>query len=178
MNSNRFIIVGVALSVLMSAASLAWQAKRASEKSPFAALEKPLQISELDYRLLKAEFYALRPFVPLNKGIEPPEQIRLLRPEMKTIGILISLEPAQLPSNFDERKRLFTEVAQNSAVWAAVAMGIQSKFFEVRFSDPQKLIAAMNKDPGMDTDTSMAGVVAVYKDGKLTMRWVLAKNVK
>jgi hypothetical protein len=39
MKANRFVVVGVILSVIMSAAALAWQTK---ENAPFAGFFRPL----------------------------------------------------------------------------------------------------------------------------------------
>jgi len=171
MKANRFIIVGLALSVLMSGLSLAWQAKNASENSPFAKLKKPLQISQLEYQMFRAEFSMLRRFIPFTKGIGPPTIIRFLSPDMKTLTIYVPVQSETMPSNLDERKKWLTEVADSVIGAAMKAIGEDDvKSYEARFLDYRKYSDEADKTSFDNLEASMPGVVAIYKNGKLTVR--------
>lgn len=64
MRANRFVVIGIVLSVVMSAVCLALPIKNEAEFGSFAKDSRPLQISELEYRKFYALFLMLTDYVP------------------------------------------------------------------------------------------------------------------
>lgn len=170
MKANRFIIVGIALSVLMSAASLAWQAK---ESAPFAKFFRPLNastITEAEFRSLKVEFQLLRSQTPPLNGIYPPE-LNFSSVD-RSLTILVPVVSESLPANYDERKKTFNETVELCHAMVGYEFGYPPDgTYVIEFRDTKKALMATAKaiksNQKLPPDT---GLVAEYKNGKLTMR--------
>lgn len=191
MKSNRFVVIGVILSVAMSAAALSLQIQKSEDRRPFAKYFRPIQSSglqESDYRALRAEVAMLREWIQSRDGIAPPSMITY-SDDKRIAAISIAVDRSQLPPNLERSVTAFKKVAANAISAAAYEFrleygtnnlnSIRGADFEVEFVDMDSVGKAVNRmsDQEWNRDPNAAlmkanrsGIFATFKSGQLTMR--------
>ncbi len=162
MKANRFVVIGVILSVVMSGVALALQVKR-QPSGWFQKFAIPHQLNELEWRTVQYQLAAIRDSIPSNRGLYVP-RIQKYSDDFSTVKIWILVDENNLPSNFEERKsRLNSTAVAASTPMEAYFEGISASNIEVDFVDINKFGAA-------SPNQREAGIVATYKQGNLTIR--------
>jgi hypothetical protein len=171
MKANRFVIGGVILSVVVSAVALAWQLK---ENASFERFFRPLSasnITEAEFRSLKAELAMLEAHALPLRGIYPGGYLDF-SDDRNVVTISVAVLSASLPANYEERKKAFDERAREciGAVLNAFE-GTGMNAYVVKFIDEGvyfKALAKLLRERKKQSPD--AGVVAIYEKGQLTMR--------
>ena len=185
MKGNRIIVLGIILSVFMSAAALALQVK---SESPFwGRFFRPLQssqITEADYRGLRANLKMLSEFVPMRNGIGSPF-IDGYSDDRNKIIVSVPVSSESFPTGFEDRKKEFWNVLLSvhgdilttffSEEFANRGLrSLPNANYEIKFVDGKRLTQALYGKSMEEMNKILkgndAGIVAVYRDGQLTMR--------
>ena len=181
MKTNRLVVLGVVLSLLMCAAALALQIKNETEFGSFAKYARPLQLSELEYRKFYALFLMAADYIPENKGVALPDRITISENGSTSI-VNVCVVSADLPTQYEERKEHLNTRAMMIGVHLADAFNLDgrtmNRYLEVHFVDyvagynAMAKIKGVEKKPKQELDKLQEdlALVAVYKNGQLTMR--------
>ncbi|MBN2317562.1 MAG: hypothetical protein JXR49_00710 [Acidobacteria bacterium] len=172
MKINRLLIISITLSLIISSVALALQLQ---ETAPFEKFSKPLKdssITEAEFRTLKAEHIFLATCVSPQNGIYPSGAFTI-SDDQEHLTMIISVEPASLPRDFDARKKWLEHMgnmATGAAVEAFQFAGIErDNVYIVKFVDDNAVIKAINAKATGKKVPEDAGIVAQYTNGKLTM---------
>ena len=165
MKTNRFLVMGVVLSVVMSATSLALQIK--GKNGVFQRFNKNLALSEMDWRIVKMDVQFLQDMIPKDHGLGVTSFHRLSK-DYSTITLRREVYEKDLPSDFEQRKALLTYAAIIPlATTNGFFPGINDSNIELEYFDTMKSVGATTRSGQIPKE---GGLVAVFKNGQLTMR--------
>jgi hypothetical protein len=159
MKANRFVVIGVVLSVAMSAAALALQVQKTTSPGIMERYENTCSWTQAEKNSVYVRLNWLQSAVDRDSAIQMP--IWGVTEDGKAFRIRIPVWEKGLPTDFEKRRQDF-ELRAAQAQFA----------FEQQFTGLPKwsvLVEFFGLGSAIETEGKNPRILAVYKDRKLTM---------